>query len=685
MMKLPGQIYRFGRAEFDPSNLQLAVDGEVRPLEPKLYRLLEFLLENRGRVVSKDEILTAVWEQTAVTDNALTRAVAQLRKALGDDSRSPRIIETVPTVGYRFIGELLAGTAPPVVVRPSRLWLGVAALMLAATGVAAWSLRSRPEPAWHPLPLTSDRGFQNAPSFSPDGNQVAFEWDGEAQDNFDIYVKGLSVDSTPLRLTSDPLRDQWPKWSPDGRTVAFARALGPDRIALMLIPALGGAERKLAEIPFRSTAMSEFVMAWSADSRWLVIPDQIDDRQALQRISVETGETSRLTDPEGTLRDSFPSVSSDGQTLLFARQAAFGLADLYILPIDKDTQPTGPPRRVPAPPVRYGLWTPAGDGILALNKHGELLRIPAEGTDNPPAVPGLSSVSWADVSRRGDRLVYSEVRRDANVWRLDLTTKLARPQRLIASTYRDGSPRYSPDGTRIAFHSLRAGSPQVWISAADGQRARQLTFAKPGVTSTPSWSPDGARLMVDSNRSGIYQVYAIGADGGKLQPLTTGPSANFAPAWSRDGRWVYFCSNRSGRNEVWKMPDGGGVPVQVTHHGGVRAEESLDGTTLYFSKDEGKGSIWKMPVNGGPEQQLTDSLYRFNFSVTRTGIYYMTPASSDTNAALNRYSFATGTVETIAAIGRPELGLAVSPDGRYLAYAQLDDPLSNLMLIDNFR
>ncbi len=120
MRNLPGQVYRFGGAEFDPSNLQLTVDGAVRPLEPKLYRLLEFLVENQGRVVSKEEILRVVWEDTRSADNALTRAIAQLRKALNDDPKEPQLIQTVPTVGYRFIGDIRANEVPAAPAKPPR-------------------------------------------------------------------------------------------------------------------------------------------------------------------------------------------------------------------------------------------------------------------------------------------------------------------------------------------------------------------------------------------------------------------------------------------------------------------------------------------------------------------------------------------------------------------------------------
>ena len=77
--------------------------GETVPVEPKAFRVLLFLLQNPGRLVTKDEILKAVWNGCSVSDNSLTRSIATLRRLLGDDTHEPRYIATVPTVGYRFL------------------------------------------------------------------------------------------------------------------------------------------------------------------------------------------------------------------------------------------------------------------------------------------------------------------------------------------------------------------------------------------------------------------------------------------------------------------------------------------------------------------------------------------------------------------------------------------------------
>src|ERR1035441_3642299 len=327
-------IYRFGEFTLDASTRRLRRGEEEQSLEPKSFRLLEFLIENRDRVLGKEEIFRVVWNETSVTDNALTRAIAQIRKALEDDPRQPRFIETLPTVGYRFIGKLTTEGPPPSAKPMPRkspripVWAVIALAVLTATGLAAWRFWPRPSVrvVLTPVPLTTYQGNAEAPSFSPDGSQVAFEWDGEKQDNFDIYVKAIGPDAVPLRLTTDPRPDRMPAWSPDGSTIAFVRLGAPGRGELILIAALGGPERKLARIPiWDDPAWGSIggVPAWSPNGQWLIVPELVKQHVVLFRVSVETGEQEQITDPGLEHDDKFPAISPDGRTLLFNRRPTF--------------------------------------------------------------------------------------------------------------------------------------------------------------------------------------------------------------------------------------------------------------------------------------------------------------------------------------------------------------------------
>lgn len=105
------QIYRFGDIEVDLARFQIARAGHKIDVEPKAMDLIALLIRHEHRLVTKTEILDALWPDASVTENSLTRLIAQLRKALGDDAGTPKYIATVPTRGYRFVGTLLPDPA----------------------------------------------------------------------------------------------------------------------------------------------------------------------------------------------------------------------------------------------------------------------------------------------------------------------------------------------------------------------------------------------------------------------------------------------------------------------------------------------------------------------------------------------------------------------------------------------
>ena len=110
--------FLFDDIRVEPATFRAFKADEVISLEPKTLRLLLFLIENRGRLIEKDEILDAIWSGTHVTENALTREIGKLRKSLGDDPKAPKYIETVHTRGYRFIADLAEANGSGAVVSP---------------------------------------------------------------------------------------------------------------------------------------------------------------------------------------------------------------------------------------------------------------------------------------------------------------------------------------------------------------------------------------------------------------------------------------------------------------------------------------------------------------------------------------------------------------------------------------
>ncbi|MEP7270241.1 MAG: tetratricopeptide repeat protein [Acidobacteriota bacterium] len=103
-------IYRMAEAELDPLSGQVKRNGDELYLRPKTLQVLLYLIEQRPRLIPKEELMDQIWQGTAVTDDALVQSIVEIRRALGENSQQPRFIKTFPKTGYRFIGEVEVDT-----------------------------------------------------------------------------------------------------------------------------------------------------------------------------------------------------------------------------------------------------------------------------------------------------------------------------------------------------------------------------------------------------------------------------------------------------------------------------------------------------------------------------------------------------------------------------------------------
>jgi Tol biopolymer transport system component len=643
---------------------------------------------------------------SATIDRALSKDPAQRYQKMGE------MLQDLRQVG-RGVGLLGSSDSQGAVIpyvplgRRSKRWMWAMTILglplLAGFGLWFLSLRNRPQPPRPTLqitPLTSYVGFENLPAFSPDGKQIAFAWDGEKKDNLDIYVKLVEA-GTPHRLTTHPANDSFAAWSPDGSHIAFRRHT-QESDTVYLIPSLSGPERKLADIfprllGYRAGGDG---LAYSLDGKFLAVPDKNSAGEpfSIILISTETGEKRRLTSPPaGSLGDNSPVFSPDGRQLAFSRMSGQGVEDIYLMAADG-----GEPRRLTFDNryIRDQDWTADGREIVFISeREGDsgLWRVPVSG-GAPERLMSAVGYNFAhlSISRRGNRLVYSQAFVDTNIWRVELAStkgKVSAPTMLISSSKSDSAPQYAPEGKRITFRSDRSGRFEIWACEADGSNLVQLTNFNGPQTGSPSWSPDGRQIAFDARPEGNPDIFVISAEGGRPRRLTEDPAEEIAPCWSRDGRWIYFESNRSGSMQIWKMPADGGEARQLTNGGGSVAHESLDGRFLYYTRGRNVAGIWRVPVEGGEEKLVLDkhkSGYWSAWTVVEQGIYFMT-AEPLAHPAIEFFSFTTGKVREVAALTRafrpwtnPE-GLSISPDGRWILYTQEDRTDLDIMLVENFR
>ena len=688
------------------------------------------MLQNPGRLIEKDEILNAVWNDCSVSDNSLTRSIATLRRLLGDDSREPRYIATVQTIGYRFLcpvvisgGELseaeIAGTpherdkhpsAPLPVSFSSRIRapLKVAVVIaLAACFVIATLLYSRfasrhiessrleELQLLSTVPITTLTGVVGSPTFSPDGSQVAFAWDGETEGKgYDLYVKVIDAEK-PLRLTHHPSAGMSAAWSPDGSNIAVLRTGVGEESGLYLVPPTGGPERKLAT-PGSSSRFGNGVN-WSPDGKRVVFSDQPSEPDnplhllaaAPLQLRILALDTLELTKVEtGCIWVSNPMFSPRGTFLSWICNKAGISSSLWLLRLTggKPTQ----------------LLT-RDDGISGTAWSGDELRIVFSSLENDgaiweiqiarpshllrlPVAHGASHLA-ANPSRPG--LAYVQGTNNVNIWRLDLQSAGAQPRSLVRSTRGQRAPSISPDGKSIAFESDRNGAREIWVCDADGSSAQQVSRFGIATTGTPRWSPDSKLIAFDSRAGGESNIYTIDHRGGVPRKLKIDVGGNSLASWSQDGKWIYFVNGEdAGTPSVWKVPSSGGHAVPLADHGAFFPLESPDGQHVFFVRNR---KLWWVKTDGSEEQQVIgmpdlnsmgDEWYPH-----KSGIYYL--GHDEEKETINRFDLRTKVARTIFKLPRPTPtwigGMPVSPDGSYLLYPQVDARSSDLMLIKNWR
>ncbi len=208
------------------------------------------------------------------------------------------------------------------------------------------------------------------------------------------------------------------------------------------------------------------------------------------------------------------------------------------------------------------------------------------------------------------------------------------------------------------------------------------------LTGTPRWSPDGSKIAFDSSPNFNAGIWTANADGGPVTRFTHETSAEFNPSWSVDGKWIYFTSNRTGKHEVWKALAAGGAAIQITRHDGFGGFESPDGKYFYYGTKYNRPDVRRVPVTGGEEETLVVGIRNIHeLKVGRSGVYFLPfclPCSRFKQPwELQRYAFATGKVEVVARFrARMPVGLAIAPDESFAVLAVSERVNGHIILVE---
>ena len=606
------QVMTFGAFRLDPAARELKRGDDGIALPPKVFDTLLVLVRNGGRIVKKDELISAVWPDSFVSDDSLTQNIWTLRRALGDDTNQPAFIATIPRHGYRFIADVRhaadaiptdhvearsgsGGTAARVIAAPpvpailpprygawSRpaLWtaiglvVGLSAAVIGPLFVAAPALHANV-----PVRFTQDapEGTTLAAgvALSPDGRTLAFVARDASSNTSALWVRAL--DTGKVRVLPGTEGARQPFWSPNGRAIAFfasgrlkiADMSGgaPTTIATVGENAVGGSWQRDDLIVFAPWLSGLFAVSASGGAtrpistlapegqesshRW---PEFLPDGRHFLYV-VTSANPSRAGTYVGSL-DSHERVrlfDSSIVAVTFAppKHLVYLNADVLMArPFDTSNLAfAGPPVRVAGDIVRPGFLVRPG---IAASAAG-LLAL--SGGANPETI--------AAFNRAGRRLGALDV-----------------PGPLF-------NPVLSPDGTQLVATG-RGEQAGLWL--VDLLRGTSMRVVPDGLSAV--WAPDGSQIAFGANRiGGISNLYRRSLTGAPVdEPLLTSRETKVLNDWSRDNRHVvYVSSTGQMTRDLWVLPLFGErkpFPYLRTGFNHIQAQISPDGHWLAYASDE---------------------------------------------------------------------------------------------------
>jgi Tol biopolymer transport system component/DNA-binding winged helix-turn-helix (wHTH) protein len=575
-------IHQFDDFVVDPVAFRLFKGEQAVHIEPKALQILIVLLERCGQLVTKQDLFSQLWPGVAVTENALTRAIAQLRKTLGDSADEPRYIETVPTRGYRFIGTLgdrkqPAATSdaapPPSPQRRRYLWilppfivlaLASAVLVMLLVHHILQTLENRMEAKQQerePPPIAANilrvsPRLEVSPSFSPDGASIVYSADAGGTPH--LFISAIDG-SGERRLTNGEDGEAQPSWSPDGKRIAFT-SIGT--AGIWIVDAGGGKPVRLT--PFGSRP------SWSPDGTQIAFQSSDDIEygwnayealppSTIWIVDLETKKARPLTVP-GTHAGGHgaPSWRPDGKRIAFS-SCDHERCGIFTIALNGSglTEVATDPRRLSSP-----LFSPTGTMLYyvrGLYDNSRLVAVAVDadghraGSEHSIRQSNSGVMQSLALSRDGFRFAWSLVAEKNDLFVADIGSSDAPKQLTRNPTHNATFPTFSPDSRKIAFCAVTAGDDSgLWIANADGSNPKALITGE-GLKQYARWQSSEWDVFygawsVAAHRPVLYRASL--ATGGATASSYLPEDAS-APMISPDLKRVAFNRTIEGKTSVW--------------------------------------------------------------------------------------------------------------------------------------
>jgi Tol biopolymer transport system component/DNA-binding winged helix-turn-helix (wHTH) protein len=581
-------VFKFSGVVVREQELQVLRGGQVLTLEPRAFRTLLCLLRKPHQLLSKDEIQTAVWGETAVSDNSLTRAISVLRKVLDDDPHNPRFIETVSTIGYRFIcavetleepaeekdrGESAnRGSAAPDVESGAtdgtakkgkgrfRIWMTLGAIGSAAAVAFVFLYFSSPLPPpriTDSVQITRDGRIKHL--VGTDGANLYLNL-------FNSYVYTPSqVPSaggqiTPLVIDLPNNKD--PHFSmglvqggisPDGTRMLVRSPTEFDRPSdVWVVGTQGHPVRFLTK---RSMALHGDA-AWSPDGKQLVFSNNgdlfiIPSEGGNPHMLLSAANTGATNDPTDYL-----SWSPDGRRIRFTRTYE---NRIWEVSIDGSSLHKVLPGWDESHQACCGHWTPDGDfylfqvgprlGFGVANQQLRVLDERHRGLRSPikqPVQLTTGPMVWDDSIPSGDGKSILAVGTTL-LGELDRFDKQSNQLQPYLGGISAEYVAFSKDGKYVAYVSFPEGI--LWRCNPDGTGLTQLT-SPPLHPLIIQWSPDGQQILFEASAPDgkNHFIYVVPSQGGVPTRLIPDDTDQSTPSWLPDGKRIVYSTVHPGNS-----------------------------------------------------------------------------------------------------------------------------------------
>ncbi|HMS41842.1 MAG TPA: winged helix-turn-helix domain-containing protein [Pyrinomonadaceae bacterium] len=649
----PNRIISFAEFELDTVRRRLTREGETVALHARAFDLLSFLIQNNGRLVTKDEIFSAVWDRQFVEEANLIVQISNLRKVLGETKNAPRFLVTIPGKGYKFAAETNDNlltiethsvselTIEEEIIPQRRIlsaktnqkWIAVSAIailtILTVGAIGYFSFRqvdekndfasiwTNPSRRVSPRQLTAN-GKIGVSAISPDGNLFAYTNEGSEKSG--LWVSGITGTQTFEVLPPTAINILGLTFSPDGLQIYYAaRDEKNPNGALFRVPAFGGLSEKILSNVNRPVTFSpdgkQFAFVRVDSQRTAIITANSSGNTEEKEIAVRPkvygfNDNGASWSPDGTkIAVSGKDETTSENTVLLV-DVASGSAETF------GEKAWTWVRRVEWMPDGSSLFLNVIEKDSLQERQIWMVEYPsgkAHKITNDLNRYGGETVS---ISKDGTKLIGVSAQTISNIF-VGNSDDIARLDKITNNAVgkRDGAFNgltFAPDG-RLVFRRFFDKSETLWTMNSDGSNAKQLT---PGgsVDRKPSVTNDGRFVGFDSRRSGNWNIWRINSDGSDLKQITT--DGGYGASVTPDGNWIFYEVG----GLIWRISPDGGTPVQITNKASKSVEISPDGkmfACFYRPIKEEKLKLAVFPIEGGEPLYLFDSALDLNYEKLR--------------------------------------------------------------------